>query len=151
MNQRQYEALLEQRADAYQRMSALNGAAQAGRRDLTANEASEYDQIEAEYDRLTRQIDGAKVVEAGGHPIPSQRERSLNRPDGIQRGNVSSDQDEALRAIEARSDIIDATSGDRLDALIRKDRFGHDSRYIAAVSSPAYKRAFSKKLAGVDG
>ena len=45
---------------------------------------------------------------------------------------------------------LDARSGDRLDSLIRSDRAGIDSRYIAAVSDPDYETAFWKRLAAPD-
>lgn len=52
----------------------------------------------------------------------------------------------ALRAIDARSDVLAARDGDRLEALIRRDASGAEAGYLAAISDPAYQSAFRKKL-----
>ncbi len=53
-----------------------------------------------------------------------------------------------LRALDTME--VSSEAGDRLDTLIRSDRAGIDSRYIAAVASPHYLSAFWKRLAQPD-
>jgi HK97 family phage major capsid protein len=35
--------------------------------------------------------------------------------------------------------------------VLRRDKFGLDSEYVAAISSPSYEKAFAKKLTGMNG
>ena len=44
------------------------------------------------------------------------------------------------------SPVLSAEAGDRLDDLVRRDRWGLDARYIDAVSNPEYERAFWKRV-----
>ncbi len=48
-------------------------------------------------------------------------------------------------------DAITEAAGLRVIQHIRRDKFGLDSAYVAAASSPAYERAFAKKLSGYAG
>jgi HK97 family phage major capsid protein len=48
-------------------------------------------------------------------------------------------------------DAITEAAGLRVIQHIRRDKFGLDSQYVAACSSPAYERAFAKKLGGYGG
>jgi hypothetical protein len=50
--------------------------------------------------------------------------------------------------LEGRSGDLAPADIDRLDGFVRRDKLGVDARYIAAVSSEAYERAFAKKVAG---
>jgi HK97 family phage major capsid protein len=61
--------------------------------------------------------------------------------------------DAALRAVDGAFDRgqLDEPSGARLVELIGRDRFGLDAAYIDAVASPAYERAFAKRITGMAG
>lgn len=84
---------------------------------------------------------------------PAHRESSEAAPAVVKRDTEPGGEDRsaALRAIEARSDDLTSRAGDRLEALVRRDGFGMDARYITAVANPAYFRAFFKQLAGGQG
>jgi HK97 family phage major capsid protein len=58
--------------------------------------------------------------------------------------------EQGLRAIERMSSVLSAEAGDRLDDLVRRDRWGLDARYIDAVSDPDYERAFFKRVTRPD-
>lgn len=80
---------------------------------------------------------------------PAHRERSGIDPRERARrdrdtGPGHEDREAGLRALERMQ--LSAEAGDRLDDLIRRDRAGIDSRYIAAVSDPHYERAFWKRI-----
>lgn len=151
MNTHDYEALLEKRAEAYEAMSKINDVAEFERRDLSASEAEEFDRLEADFDAVNAKIKRAKV-ERSGHPIPNRSERKMTRIAAASEAStgLGANQEIALRAIE-HSDAIDTRAGDHLEGLIRRDKFGFDAAYIAAVAEPAYLRAFFKKLMAVDG
>jgi HK97 family phage major capsid protein len=53
---------------------------------------------------------------------------------------------QGLRAIERMAPVLSAEAGDTLEDLVRRDRWGLEARYLDAVSSPAYERAFWKRL-----
>lgn len=84
---------------------------------------------------------------------PAHREDTNAVPPTVARDTQPGGEDRsaALRAIEARSDELSSRAGDRLEALVRRDGFGMDARYITAVANPAYFRAFMKQLAGGQG
>ncbi|MEZ5078436.1 MAG: phage major capsid protein [Solirubrobacterales bacterium] len=82
--------------------------------------------------------------EAGVDEVLLAQPRRSNGADGTTR-------DAAQRAIESRSDVLDATSGDRLSNLIDRDTLGIDSEYVAAISDPAYERAFARTLGNPQG
>ena len=89
------------------------------------------------------QIAAAGSVEQGfgGH----ESTRTLdNSPAGVARTEV-------LRTIEGRSSELGADASDRLDTRVRRDRFGADSRYVAAAGNPDYAEAFGRKLMGTSG
>jgi hypothetical protein len=83
--------------------------------------------------RVTELAMDPRNVEEGVMPDPRQRSYRTSGP-GYESREIG------LRALEQME--IDARSGDRLDSLIRRDRAGIDSRYIAAVSDPDYGSAF---------
>lgn len=84
---------------------------------------------------------------------PAHREEIDAAPPAVKRDTQPGGEDRsaALRAIETRSDDLTSQAGDRLEALVRRDGFGMDARYITAVASDAYFRAFFKQLAGGQG
>lgn len=77
-NVKKIEALREARAGLYERMKELNDAADAESRDLTAEEAQEYDRIEADFDQHERQI--ARLEKAAG--IETRISRETAAPNG---------------------------------------------------------------------
>ncbi|HEX5374677.1 MAG TPA: phage major capsid protein [Solirubrobacterales bacterium] len=82
-------------------------------------------------------------------PTQDPRTRSQERRDGppsFASRAVQTTRDEALRSIYDRAGEIDATSGDRLVALVEADRAGIDSEYVSAVADPAYERAFARSI-----
>ena len=70
--------------------------------------------------------------------------RSYSGPEGARLRS----RDEALRAIESRARELTSRAGDRLTALVERDRVGLDRRYLAAVADPADERALGMLLAG---
>lgn len=86
---------------------------------------------------------GEALSDGFGNPLKGRTRRD-NSPGGEARS-------EALRAIEQHGDELTPKAGDRLTEVIDRDKFGLDAAYIAAISAPAYERAFSKKLSGVNG
>ena len=85
-----------------------------------------------------------RAVESGAEfPVPGRRARDDSPgAEGREAG---------LRAIDSLRGDLSAQAGDRLDDLVRRDRRGVDSRYLAAVSDPAYNSAFGKKLLDPSG
>lgn len=84
-------------------------------------------------------------------------ERAMSNPNSLEAGTPppvkqstgtsGNTRDVGLRAIETIERHLSPEAGDRLDDLVRRDEAGLDSRYLAAVSDPAYERAFAKRIA----
>lgn len=76
MEQHQFEALLEQRAQRHQRMTEINDAAEAEEREFTAEEQTEWDRLEGEFDTLSERIKREEQLRrndptlTAGHPSP---------------------------------------------------------------------------------
>jgi HK97 family phage major capsid protein len=76
MEQHKFEALLEERAGLHKRMTEINDAAEGESRDLSTEEAQEYDRVEADFDSLSVRIKRAEKLERNtptlthGHPSP---------------------------------------------------------------------------------
>ena len=107
--------------------------------------ADNFREIDAAHEARARSLARSGRTETGNGAPPTSR---TSTSDGSIAGQA---RDEALRAIEARSAALGSAATDRLDALIRRDRLGVDARYVAAVSSEAYERAFGAKLTGSTG
>lgn len=135
--------LHEERAAAWREMNSILDGAKEESRDLTAAEASKYDRAEARFDELSEKIAAEGGARSVVHALASGGLRSVGS-DGIER--MDGDRGEALRAIEARSEVLSSTAGDRLTDLVERDVQGADARYITAVSDPAYKRAFFRSV-----
>ena len=101
-------------------------------------EAVEHEILDAAMQNPGQREDGSHTP---GFRVPESHDRS---PGG-------QDRDAALRVVEERSDELAPAAADRLDEVIRADRFGIDSRYVTAISSPEYLTAFGKRLLGRDG
>ena len=94
-----------------------------------------------ERERRERLREAARTegAQEAGVDLSSGGGRTARRVD---RSPGHENRDRALRAIDERGSELSAESGDRLVALVERDQQGLDSRYIAAVSDPAYERAF---------
>jgi hypothetical protein len=93
-------------------------------------------------ERLEEMAKDPKHLEAGADFPDTRRFRG---------GPRDEPQEIAIRAIDdayERGDI-DEPTGTRLIDVSDRDPWGAEARYIAAVSDPAYARAFAKKLTGM--
>jgi HK97 family phage major capsid protein len=98
-----------------------------------------------------REIEEQRQAVREAMQVPGSIERSFEPPEQLRRRDTGpgwEDRELGLRALERME--LSAEAGDRLDSVIRGDRAGIDSRYIAAVSDPDYERAFWKRLASPD-
>lgn len=93
--------------------------------------------------RITELAQNPANREAGVPPAPGVRRRDT--------GPNSEAREAGLRAVDEMRNMLSAAAGDRLETVIRKDRVGVDSRYIAATSNPDYLSAFGKRLASPEG
>jgi HK97 family phage major capsid protein len=61
--------------------------------------------------------------------------------------------DEALRSISALGDsrTLNEVSAVRAVSLIKSDKLGHDSEYLAAVADPDYEQAFARSIGNPEG
>jgi hypothetical protein len=126
----------------------------------TASSGRLRSEIRATYgDRTEPLYTGADVERALEHAAildaardPSRTERAGQSAPKARRPRDDSPGHEAreagLRALDEME--VSADARDRLDDLVRRDRSGIDSRYLAAVSDPAYTSAFWKRLAQPD-
>lgn len=73
MERHDFEALLEQRASAYEKMKGINDAAEAEGRDLSAEEAQEFDRVEADFDSLSERIKRAEKLEGNTPTLTAGR------------------------------------------------------------------------------
>jgi HK97 family phage major capsid protein len=98
-------------------------------------------------DRLAAAAGNPRNRESGDGP------KSSTKPRRTVRTATTDDQQLAQRAIDSAYEdgVLGEVAGQRLVDLIERDRFNLDARYIAAISSPAYERAFAKKIGGVNG
>src|SRR5205823_4698850 len=115
-----------------------------------------------------------RATDAGGHPLSDdelrrQRERldallasgayaeeseetatsTTGRRPLLGRGGE--DRERALRTVERHQAELSPQAADTLDELVRRDRLGLDSRYLAAVGSEHYRAAFFKSVLGRPG
>lgn len=137
---------------------ARNGDADAGLQERAANlnrgiESADSDITEAEAevrDLEARQSRIADLARSGEHvengTAYPERRRTVDQP-----GTPGAARSDALRAVERMADTLGSEAGDRLTSVIERDRSGVDSRYVAAVSNPAYEQAFARRLASPDG
>jgi hypothetical protein len=124
------------------RIAALEANAR-GRR-FNADERREWNSLNEELEEVEAR--NRRLLELDGNPRATEAGATFDVP-GARRavsGPHADDKSRALRAIENIG--LSARAGDRLDALIREDRSGIDSRYLAAVSDDAYLSAFLRKL-----
>lgn len=80
-------------------------------------------------------------------PPGQKRDTMKNRTPGFEAREAAQ---RALDDLWTR-DAIAEDAGARLYKHIERDKFGLDSAYVAAASSPAYERAFAKRLTGFSG
>jgi HK97 family phage major capsid protein len=118
MEQHAFEALLEERAGLHTRMTEINDAAEGEGRDLTTEEAEEYDRVEGEFDSLSVRIKRAEKLERNtptltpGHPAPASEEE--------ERAAATRDSDEYR---------------DALSAYLRKQELDADQRSVLKIGS----------------
>jgi HK97 family phage major capsid protein len=102
----------------------------------------EAEDAEAEDDSRRQRVRSASrnrgSTEAGAH---FHEQRIAEDP-----GSFSEARQQGLRAIERMAPVLNAEAGDRLDDLVRRDRWGLEARYLDAVSNPHYESAFWKRL-----
>jgi HK97 family phage major capsid protein len=93
------------------------------------------------------------LTEAAENGGEQHRETSEAAPNTPERDTApgGEDRDAALRAVEAREADLSSGAGDRLVELIGRDKLGSESRYLRAISEPAYLSAFMKKVSGGGG
>jgi HK97 family phage major capsid protein len=134
--------------------------------ELTGDDLKDFESLEAEItevQRRTEQLESLMrharnpwAVESGdGNLVRDERTgewvgRDRDHPSGTRTsspGPFGVTRDQGLRVIERHKDILTPEAGDRLDKLVRRDRFGLESRYLDAVGNPDYESAFGKLLA----
>lgn len=159
----------EFRADAIAAMRRILDRCERERRDLSAEERRDYDRLDRDLDAATRDIEAHDPNRAATLPdwyVSQERDRdpgspldertlpmsTTTRTRRPRTGSISSDaQARALGAIEQPHLDLPAEVGDRLVGVIERDRRGVESDYIAAISDPAYRRAFLRSLFAADG
>jgi HK97 family phage major capsid protein len=91
------------------------------------------------FDRAVR--GDRRVIEDGAEfPVPGNSPRRRDTAPNHE------SREAGLRAIDSLRRDLSPEAGDRLEELVRRDRAGVDSRYIAAISDPDYASAFGKRL-----
>lgn len=145
---------IEERANLVAEMKAQLDGIDAQRRDMTKAEREDYDGKEARVNELQNAIDLYERDRRSSQFVNGMVDGHQTDPDAFaasrfRRRNrqLNGDQDAALRAIDAHARSLSPEAGDRLVDLVERDRRGHDSRYLAAVSDPAYRSAFAKRVA----
>jgi hypothetical protein len=141
-----------QPAELRERRNALmlEGRELSGSGELVGDDLKRFESIEAEITEVQQRIETLEIAERkigsgvgaerGDDPGPEWRQTRPPEPGQQTR-------DSALRTIERHADVLSAQAGDRLEKLVRRDRFGLEARYLDAVGSPDYEIAFGKMLA----
>jgi HK97 family phage major capsid protein len=101
---------------------------------------TEIAELQEEFGRqvLDNLRNGKHSIEEGVPPPVDTREASEPRSEAREAG---------LRAIERHKDALTPQAGDRLEKIVRQERFEFEARYLAAVGDPAYHSAFGKLVA----
>ena len=106
------------------------------------------------WERLYAEAIDWKRAERAGHAQPGARNTEAGASFGSARETPDESVHPQLRALRAegeqaisrmRSEFLTDAAAERLGELIEQDRSGLDSRYLAAVSSAAFERAFWKR------
>jgi len=113
--------------------------------------AKRWNDINHEIDELG--VRRERLAELARNPRAQEGTFPTRAAKGVRFGDdrAQGDRDEALRSLDNRADLFSAEAGDKLTDLIERDHGGVDSRYLAAVSDPAYERAVARKLLAPDG
>jgi HK97 family phage major capsid protein len=143
----------EKRATLITELRGLRAAIDSGR--ASDGQLERADNLGAGVERLDREI--ADIEERLDH-VRRQAADPRNH-DGPQPGDsprrrtdyLGETRTAALRTVERHADLLSAEAGVRLDDLIHRDAFELDSRYIEAVGTDAYQRAWAKKVLGAGG
>jgi len=159
MSDIQFQARVERRDRLVREVDSLQKLFRTG----TAPAGSETRMVELKtaVERANQEIADLEAVEERRDEIAELAERPEHREAGAafhepatrqrRATPLDEDRDSALRAIEQRHEVIDAGSGDRLVDLIHRDKLGVDARYIRAISTEAYERAFAKRVLNPQG
>lgn len=135
------------------RTSTASGGTTERIKNLTAGIARVDSELADAESRLARVRELAQdpahreeIAESHSHERNHRMKRTDNSPGHELR-------EKAQRAIDSAYERgqLPEEAGYKLTALVERDRFALDSAYIAAVSDPAYERAFAKKVSGVGG
>ena len=130
-------------------IEALEAAAHG--RAFTLEERNEWHKLNADFDEV--QIRDARIKELALNPNAREEGATFSVP-ALRRGRDphAEPREQGLRTIErlGRDESLSPEAGDRLEELVRSDRSGVDSRYLAAVSDPSYATAFGKLVTRPD-
>jgi len=146
---------LKARGALVEEMRSILDGAERERRDLNARERDDYDAKEREVDGLSETIKRCNR-EAGEEqrngPPAFVADQGGSMQTRARRGSITTDaQRRALSAIEQPHLDLPTEAGERLVGVIEGDRRGVESEYIAAISTPEYRRAFLRTLFARDG
>ena len=138
--------LRERRNELMTKARELSSSGELVGDDLKAFEGLEAEITEVQrrteqLESLMRHAQNPAAVEQGWDPGPVERQTRQAPQPGEQ------ERDAALRTIERHQGVLSAEAGDRLDRIVRQERFDFEARYLAAVGDPAYHRAFGLMIA----
>jgi HK97 family phage major capsid protein len=122
---------------------------EAGDEPLAGEIRTEWESLTAEHDTIREKNARLEQIRAGANNPSAQEAAQFGQPGLATRTtDGGSVQDQALRSIEANESELSPEAGDRIERLVRRDKYGLDAGYIAAVAAPAYEQAFSRMLSG---
>jgi len=139
---------LERRADEIRsRLEEIDQ--EAGDQNLDGEAREEFDRLKGEFDQIADRVKVKKDLLARAGDPRAQESAQFGQPGLATRTtNGGSPQDQALRAVEAHEAELSPEAGDRITTLVKRDKYGLDSQYVAAVAAPAYEQAFARMLSG---
>jgi HK97 family phage major capsid protein len=134
--------------------------AQAGEQELRGGRRERWENFRAGLASAVSEIETfedearTNILEGVARGVYTEEPGSPEREDRYQAGDgpphVQNARSEALRAIERHRESFTPEAGNRITEHIRGDRFGWESRYLAAVGSDAYLSFFGKSIRGAD-
>ncbi len=129
--------------------------ASAGEEALTGGQAERWTNLTAGLRKVDEQIERAQA-EWGEALLEGVRSGRFGTEEAVEPPAPRDDQlpararetrDLGLRTIERHKDVLAPEAGDRLERIVRQERFEFEARYIAAVGADAYNTAFGKMVA----
>lgn len=122
---------------------------QAGDEPLSGELREEWEGLTGEHDAIREKNSRLEKIRSASGSALERGDASTGQPGLADRttsgGTV---RDQALRAIEANEAELTPEAGDRITALVKRDKYGLDSAYVAAVASEHYEQAFARMLSG---